>query len=96
MSSAPEHSGIARILRSLGDTGLVHRLATDVAPADHTTLLLAVAAERAAQVDAPGVIALRKAERLSYAIGDDCASSLELEADVERLRADKAKLGGIH
>jgi hypothetical protein len=37
-------------------------------------------------------IALRKVERLSYAIGDDRASALQFEADLERIRVDKAKL----
>jgi hypothetical protein len=37
-------------------------------------------------------IALRKAERLSYVLGDDRASKWQFEADVEQLRADIARV----
>jgi hypothetical protein len=63
--AAAEYPGIARIVRSLGDSRLVHRLATGVTPADLTTLLLAVAAERAAEADAPGRLGRYVTDRFS-------------------------------
>jgi hypothetical protein len=56
---------MARILRSLGDSQLVHRLATGLTPADLTTLLLAVATERAAEADAPGTLVRYVNDRFS-------------------------------
>jgi hypothetical protein len=38
-------------------------------------------------------IALRKAERLSFALGDDEPSRLQLEVDVEQLWPDVGRLG---
>jgi hypothetical protein len=41
-------------------------------------------------------ILLGKVEKISSILGDGLASSLQFEADLERLRADKARLGGAH
>jgi hypothetical protein len=43
-------------------------------------------------VDGETQIALRKAERISFVLGDDLASAIQFEADVERLRAERAAL----
>jgi hypothetical protein len=50
------HPGLRRILRGLADPDLVTRLASEITAADLATLLMAVAAERAARTDPSEVL----------------------------------------